>query len=197
MNPSAFNAFHSETIVSSMHGNGASSSDAAPVNISHHSQGCVLTPPDAAGGFGVVTIGKVHFTLPSLRSPRPDAPGTAVISTQLEIQTSPHFDPDKAQGKRREIPLHGPSKIVGVELYAGHELVKAWKKDGDDVTQLPADRDFDLVVSSHLMEAEGCPGLKLNESCAGLGITITIEFRGDRPGLMVSSVGLVQIIRAI
>lgn len=187
----------SETIVSAVHGNGACSDGAAPVNITHYGQGSVLTPLDASGGFGVVTIGKVHFTLPSLRGPRPEAPSTAIVSTQLEIKASPHFDPEKAQGKRREIPLHGPSKIVNVELYAGHEVVKCWKKHQDDTSPLPADRDFELVVSSHLLGAEDSVGLKLNESANGLGVVLTVEFRGDKPGVMISSVGLVQIIRTV
>lgn len=217
----------SETIVSSVHGNNTFSDATCPISICHHSQGAVLTPPahepreaakaagatevvgvaevaGAAGAAGwsgkpTVVVGKVHYTLPTLRALREEELQTrAIASTALEIAVSPHGGRNHHEnnpGRVMELPLHGQSKITRVELYAGRQLLGSWGNEPGDQSQedtLPADRDFQIHVTSAICGEGDSP---FNENHAGLEVTLTVELRGEMPGLMVSSVALVQTIR--
>lgn len=197
-----------ETIVSSTHGNAALSDAAHPVSIAHHSEGALLTPSPSPPGSATVPVvlGKVHFPLPTLRSPEEETPrgslsaGYAIVSTALEVAVGPHQRPDQ----HGQSPLHGPSKITRADIFAGRELLwssgqRQWG-DSDQYQQqqqqqeaLPADRDFCLHIESHIY-GEDNPGTRFNDNPKGLGVTLTVEFRGETPGLMVSSVALVQMM---
>ena len=197
----------SETIVSAVHGNAAVSDSARPVSISHHAGGVVLTPPTPASPpvEAPSAVGMVHFALPTLPPPRQEPPrgplaGRAIISSSLEISVAPYSGQptggDDDHGDSSSTPLHGPTKVIRVDLYAGRERLGSWGRDADEQPRqpLPADRDFRIHVLSDIYgESED----RLSSSRGGLGVTLTIEFRGETPAIMLSSVALVQTLGLI
>ena len=204
-----------ETIVSSTHGNAALSDAAHPVAIAHHSQGVVLTPPSSplspssttpSLAAAVAELGKVHFPLPTLRSPEEETLGGslaagAIVSAALEVAVAPPPPhPSHDDDRQPPPPLHAPSKITQVELFAGRDLLwSSGQADGGtrkaqhQQGPLPADRDLRIHIESVIYGKDDA-GMRFNENQRGLGVTLTVEFRGERPGLMVSSVALVQMM---
>ncbi|KAK3389980.1 hypothetical protein B0H63DRAFT_446139 [Podospora didyma] len=202
-----------ETIVSAAHGHAAVSDTANPVSISHYARGAVVKPPSLlpSPSDRPFSAGRLHFALPTLRSPREEAPGEgalsghALVSSSLEIMVAPHSgqpddDGDLQHGDQEstaasELPLHRPTKVVAVDLYAGRELLRSWGKGPDGQPPqppLPADRNFRLHIMSDIYgEARGW----LNDTIGGLGVTLTVEFRGETPAIMVSLVALIQTLR--
>jgi hypothetical protein len=190
-----------EMIVSSVHGNGAFSDAQYPITIGCLSQGAVLSPaPKEVSSIlserseQEVIIGKVHYILPTLRNPEEETingklTGYAIVSTALEIRISPYREDTD---KNKISPLHGASKIVQVDLYAGRDLLGSWKRgDGRQNLELPADSDFQIHIESVIYgEAEN----RFNEKPSGLGVTLTIEFHGKMSLLLISSIALVQTI---
>ncbi|KUI56418.1 hypothetical protein VP1G_03788 [Cytospora mali] len=210
-----------ETIVSTAHGNAALSDAAHPVTIAHHSQGAVLTPPSPPrssssssvypeSSMVASVVGKVHFPLPTLRAPEEETPrgslaaGYAIVSTALEVAVAPYPHQDG------QLALHVGSKITRAEVFAGRELLWSSYKGGDDDDldsqpredhfqqqqqqgPLPAGRDFRLHIESVIYCDESNGGW-FNENTRGLGVTLTVQFYGERPGLIVSSVALVQMM---
>lgn len=193
-----------ETLVSSVHGNAAVSDTSSPVSISHYARGVVLRPsPHTSPPLDMpLVVGKVHFALPTLRSPHSEPPrgplsGHAILSSSLEISASPHSGEQDDEGNEEStpsLPLHRPSKIVGVDLHAGRKLIRSWRGEADErsLQPLPADRDFRIHVLSNIY---GVSENQLNENLGGLNVTLTIEFRGRTPAIMISSVALVQTVR--
>ncbi|KUI72506.1 hypothetical protein VM1G_07812 [Cytospora mali] len=210
----------SETIVSTAHGIAALSDAAHPVTIAHHSQGAVLTPPSPPrsssssaspeSSMAASVVGKVHFPLPTLRAPEEETShgsltaGYAIVSTALEVAVAPYPHRDG------QLALQVGSKITRAEVFAGRELLWSSHKGGDDddddslthedqVQQqqqqepLPAGQDFRLHIESVIYGDES-NGARFNENPRGLGVTLTVQFSGERPGLMVSSVALVQMM---
>jgi hypothetical protein len=197
-----------ETLVSSIHGNTALSDAKHPVVIAHYSQGALIKPPSslryAADKPSESTLGKVHFPLPTLRCPEEETPrgslaaGCAIVSTALEVAVAPGLEPRSQDGREQlPPPLHRASRIIHAEIYAGRELLwssdsnnnKAYQQQGP----LPADRDFKMHIESIVYGHEDI-GMRFNDNRRGLLVTLTLEFRGENPGLMVSSVALVQMM---
>ncbi|KAL8288896.1 hypothetical protein RB597_000806 [Gaeumannomyces tritici] len=205
-----------EAIVSSTHGNAALSDAAHPVAIAHHPQGAVLTPPPApqssTSTAAVVTVGKVHFPLPMLRSPENEtvggslSAGLAIVSTALEVAVAPYQQPSHDGQPPPPLLLHGRSKVTGAAVFAGRKLLWSTGRGGEDDLKgsggrerqhqqgpLPTDRDFKAHIESVIYGGKDGE-MRFNESRQGLGVTLMVEFQGERPGLMVSSVALVQIM---
>ncbi|ROW08382.1 hypothetical protein VMCG_03090 [Cytospora schulzeri] len=210
-----------ETLVSTAHGNAALSDAEHPVAIAHHSQGVVLTPPRPAPGSAssstyaetttaaaaatATVVGKVHFPLPTLRAPEEETPrgslaaGYAIVSTALEVSVAPH--PHHAG----QTTPPGRSRVTRADIFAGRDLLWSSEKgkelEGDDQCgparhqqgPLPADRDFRIHIES-VIYGEEDNGMRFNENPRGLGVTLTVEFCGEGPGLIVSSVALVQVM---
>jgi hypothetical protein len=210
---------HNETIVSSAHGNAAISDGAQPVSISHHATGVVLCPsldnvttPD--NNTLDLRVGKVHFPLPTLRSPNQQGPtqptqrGSAVAArlmstSSLEVSVAPHSgEPTDLCGRKgpaTDTTLRRPTKIIAVDLYAGQELLASWDSKlpmpGQQPRQnpLPTDQGFRIHIHSDFYgEPET---LRLNESIGGLSVTLTVQFIGQKPAIMVSSVAIIQTLR--
>lgn len=172
------------------------------------------TAAETAAVAATVVVGKVHFPLPTLRAPEEETPrgslaaGYAIVSTALEVVVAKY--PHHGLG---QLPLAGGSRITRAEVFAGQDLL--WSSDkgissgGGGVDNdgsrrpehqdkqqqqgpLPANQDFRIHIES-VIYGEG-DGLRFNENPRGLGVTLTAEFYGQRPGLIVSSVALVQVI---
>ncbi|KAM5342767.1 hypothetical protein ACJ41O_013733 [Fusarium nematophilum] len=176
-----------EAVVSSVHGNAALSDGEQAVDIRHSSQGAIVSPKNLTGTSP--SIGKVHFGLPTLRSLEEETPlgkltGYAIASTALEIVVS-CYDAEQAAAALQE-----HSRISRVDLFAGRDCLKSWDRESGE-QQLPADRDLRLHVHSDIVGQGDNP---FNENPKGLGVTLTIEFRGGSQSLLISSVALVQIV---
>ncbi|KAF7561934.1 hypothetical protein G7046_g2231 [Stylonectria norvegica] len=190
-----------ETIVSSIHGNAASSDASSPVSISRYSHGAVVAPSTPSPQphaeqlltYNSKVVGKVHFALPLLRSIEEETfrgklTSQAIVSTTLQVSVTPYGgegnqteSEQSVRGDPKSLPLHRQSKITCVELYAGRELLGSWENEkGDARHALPADRDFSILIESEIYGRNDC---RLNESQGGLGVTLTIEFGGELPGL--------------
>ncbi len=192
-----------ETLVSSIHGNAALSDATHPVVIAHHSQGALIKPPSYLGSVTEKSslLGKVHFPLPTLRCPEEETPrgslaaGCAIVSTALEVAVAPEHSQDGGEQLPPPPSLHRASKITRVDIYAGRELL--WSSDNNKAHQqqgpLPTDRDFKIHIESIIYGQEDI-GMRFNENRRGLIATLTLEFRGENPGLMVSSVAMVQMM---
>ncbi|KAK0647010.1 hypothetical protein B0T16DRAFT_458877 [Cercophora newfieldiana] len=202
-------AFRNETIVSAAHGNAAVFDATMPLSITHHAEGAVLKPLEQSPSATATTTtswekAKVHFPLPTLPSPRQEPPpeqeqsgrGAIMASLSLEIAVAPHG----LNGLGRH---HGPTRVTGVCLYAGQELMGSWGEcEGggggqQQLSPLPADSDFRIHVLSDFYQADDKETLKLNNCMRGLSVTLTVEFGGLNPAICVSSVALVQTLRVV
>ncbi|CAF9906508.1 MAG: hypothetical protein GOMPHAMPRED_004758 [Gomphillus americanus] len=203
-----------ETIVCSTHGNAGFSDTDNPVTINHHTQGAVITPPQPETTSinlsqdskseqtepATVVVGKVHYALPTLRTPDEESSlGSLVdgiVSTALDISVAPYsseWHRDKNESCEQEggnLEAKKTSKIMAVDVYAGRELLWSSNRlpDGQHV-ELPTDQDVRLHMVSVIWPDDK---MHFNENVRGLGVTLTAEFYGQSPALMISSIALVQ-----
>ncbi len=187
-----------ETIVSAVHGNAAVSDTVRPVTINHFARGVVLkpvlglsSPPE-----GAALEGKVHFALPTLHSPQEQLPqGPVIESISLEMGVAPHSGDIERDGDKDMLPLHRQTKVTQVDLYAGRELVGSWGREGSG-GELPSDHDFAIHLHSGIYANEEEKAFQLNDNSGGLGVTVTVEFRGANPAILISSVAVIHTLRA-
>ncbi|KAK4163940.1 hypothetical protein QBC43DRAFT_289504 [Cladorrhinum sp. PSN259] len=202
-----------ETIVSAVHGNTGCSDNASPVAVYHYAQGVVITPPPSPSSSSkpsvkdAVRVGKIHFTLPTLRAAEENTTngtltGRAMVSTSLEIQAAPYAHPgtslDVSGPGRGKGKGQGQADITAVELYSGRDSLGSWgggapkEKESWQSTPLPAHDDFRIHLGTNI---HGSSQDGLADNPGGLGVTLTVEFRGGEAALMISSVALVRTVR--
>ncbi|KAK1753632.1 hypothetical protein QBC47DRAFT_430458 [Echria macrotheca] len=191
-----------ETIVSAVHGNAAVSDRLKPVVINHFAKGVVLQPVrDIFSQANTALVeGLVHFALPPLRSPQDESPqgspgGSIIESISLEIRVAPHSGDIETDGDTDMLPLHRQTKVTRAGLYIGRELVASWGRE-ESSGDLPSDHDVVLHLYSGLYGDEENRAYRLSNNSGGLSVTLTVEFRGANPAILVSSVAIIHTLRA-
>ena len=153
-----------ERFVTTIHGNCVFSGAVHPVRIDHFANGAVISPIDGSD------TGVIHFALPLVLDSW-QGPGQS-IPTRIASLEALDVDFVQVQGDPQHFNRR-PSDVVKAEIFVGCE--EYWCSD------MNRDRSFTVQVKDPV-------GVLSLERPKGIGVTLTIRFRGD--SLRFCSVGV-------